>query len=100
MVTLDFVLLKKAAIAAFLDLNFDTAELFTVYRCLPFYSRSPNDWADNTPRPKAKSLAGIVVNDDVTTDLMCTFSKTRIEFNHTAISAFSDFDVLFDLKLS
>jgi hypothetical protein len=47
---ISFRSIKKAAIAAFLDLNFDTAELFTVYRCLPFYSRSPNDWTDNTPK--------------------------------------------------
>lgn len=68
MVTLDFILLKKAAIAAFLDLNFDTSKLFTVQMCFPVLKPFPpkKRLGDNTPRLKVKMLAGIVVNDDVT----------------------------------
>ena len=73
-------------------LDFYTAQRFVVNRGIPFYSFSPHYWSYKSPRLQSKSLAGIVVDDHVTTHLMRSLSKARVQLYDAAICTFGNFN--------
>ena len=87
-------------VSCFKSLDFYAAQCFAVNRGIPFYRCSPHYWSYNSPRPKSKSLASIVVDDHVTTHLMRSLCKAWIQLYDAAVSTFGNFNTFFNLKLA
>ena len=86
--------------SCFKSLDFYAAQCFAVNRGIPFYSFSLHYWSYKSPRPETESLAGIVVDDHVTTHLMRSLSKARVQLYDAAICTFGNFNTFFNLKLA
>ena len=78
--------------SCFKSLDFYAAQRFAVNRGIPFYCCAPHYWSYKSPRPETESLAGIVVDDHVTTHLMRSLSKARVQLYDAAICTFGNFN--------